>query len=81
MDNILFDYSKLRGKIREKCETQENFAKRMGMSTVSISQRLNNALEFSQGDMYKASVLLEFSLKDEVGEYFFTPLVQKHEQQ
>ena len=37
-----WDYSKLRGKIREVCGTQDAFADRIGIGRVSLSQRLNN---------------------------------------
>ena len=37
----VFDYSKLRGKIKEVFGTQAKFAKAMGMSTVTLSAKLN----------------------------------------
>ena len=39
---MAFDFSKLRGKIKEVFGTQEKFAKAMGMSSVSLSAKLNN---------------------------------------
>ncbi len=65
-----FDYSKLRGKIREKFSTQDNFAKKMGMGRVSLSQRLNNILEFTQKEIFMACELLDIALID-MPEYFF----------
>ena len=41
-----FDYCKLRGKIREKFESDNNFAKALSISRVSLSQRLNNKSDF-----------------------------------
>jgi hypothetical protein len=75
-----FDYSKLRGKIKEKCGTQNKFAKRIGMGKVSLSQRLNNYLDWSRSEMKNACEVLELSI-DEIPLYFFTPKVQKHELQ
>lgn len=44
---MVFNYSKLRGKIREVYGTESAFAVALGMGRVSLSQRLNNAAEFS----------------------------------
>ncbi|GAB6086432.1 DUF739 family protein [Alkaliphilus crotonatoxidans] len=45
---MAFDYNKLRGKIKEVFGTQDNFAKALGIGRVSLSQRLNNMLDFSK---------------------------------
>ena len=74
-----FDYSKLNGKIREVCGTQNNFAHLLGIGRVSLSQRLNNRLEFSQEEIYKACDILHIDLC-EIPAYFFAPNVQKSEQ-
>lgn len=74
-----FDYSKLRGKIKEVYHTQEKFAAALGMSKGSVSQRLNNILDFSQSEMEKSADLLGFA-KEEIPAYFFTTEVQKSEQ-
>ncbi len=68
---MAFEYSKLRGKIRERFTTQEAFAGAMEMSTVSLSQRLNGKLEFTQDEIFKACELLSIEMK-EIDEYFFT---------
>ncbi len=66
-----WNYQKLRGKIKEICETQDNFAERLGIGRVSLSQRLNNLLEFTQKEIYKSCEILGISLS-EIPEYFFT---------
>lgn len=66
-----WDYSKLRGKIKEVCGTQDIFAERLGIGRVSLSQRLNNLLEFTQEEMYKACEILGIPLI-ELPVYFFT---------
>ncbi len=66
-----YDYSKLRGRIKEKCGTQDAFSEKLGIGRVSLSQRLNNQLEFSQDEMLKACSILEISMED-IPRYFFT---------
>lgn len=74
-----FNYSKLRGRIREKYNTETEFSKVLGMGRVSLSKRLNNSLEFSQNEIIKSCELLGISGK-EMPEYFFQAEVQKGEQ-
>lgn len=74
-----FNYSKLRGRIKEKFETQERFAQKMGMSRTTLSQKLNNLNEFTQQEINNATELLELSLED-ISVYFFNVDVQKTEQ-
>lgn len=73
-----FDYCKLRKLIKEKCGTQEEFAKKLGIGRVSLNQRLNNILEFTQEEIFQACDILGVS-KDELTRYFFTLKVQKDE--
>lgn len=69
---MAWDYSKLRGKIREVCSTQDNFAQKLGIGRVSLSQRLNNQLEFSQDEMFEACKILNIDPQN-MHEYFFCP--------
>lgn len=55
----IFDYSKLRGRIREKYETEGCFADALGIGRVSLSKRLNNALDFSRIEMMRTCDLLD----------------------
>ncbi len=75
----MFDYSKVRGKIREKFSTQAEFAAAMGFSATTLSDKLNNKVEWTQKEIDKAVELLEIS-KDEIPIYFFTVKVQDAEQ-
>lgn len=77
---MCFDYSKLRGKIKEIYGTQEKFAIAVGIGRVSLSQRLNNSAEFKQAEIQKSCELLEIP-KEDIAKYFFTTKVQKHEQE
>lgn len=65
-----YNYSKLLGKIKEKYGTQENFARALGIGRVSLSQRLNSKLEFSQNEMNKSIELLGLDPLD-IPAYFF----------
>lgn len=69
-----WNYSKLRGKIKEIFGTQDAFAEAIGIGRVSLSQRLNNMLEFTQEEMFRACDLLGIPMCD-IQEYFFTPQV------
>jgi hypothetical protein len=75
---MAFDYSKLRGKIKEVYGTQDNFAMALGIGRVSLSQRLNNILDFSQDEIHKACNILGINT-EEIPMYFFKLKVQKHE--
>ena len=55
---MAFDYSKLRGKIKEVFGTQEKFADAMSMSTVTLSAKLNGRVDWTQAEMYLACDLL-----------------------
>lgn len=68
------DYSKLRGKIKERFKTQDNFAKALGIGRVALSQKLNGKVDFSQSEISKSVSLLEISY-DDISEYFFTEKV------
>lgn len=70
------NYAKLRGKIKEVFGTQEAFAESMDMSTVSVSQRLNNKLEWKTSEIVKACMKLGIPL-EKAAEYFFTKEVKK----
>lgn len=67
----MFNYSKLRGRIIEKCGSVESFAKQVGLSNVSMSKKLNNKAGISREDIICWSDVLEIS-KEDYGAYFFT---------
>lgn len=70
-----YDYSKLNGRIVEKCGTQAVFAERMGRSERTISLKLNNKIPWKQPEMQKAAEILNFP-ETEIQAYFFTIKVQ-----
>lgn len=75
---LVFNYDKLRNRIKEILGTQDRFAKEIGLGRVSVSQSLNNQREFSAGEMLRAAQVLQFST-EEIPSYFFDEIVQKHE--
>lgn len=72
---MAYDYTKLNGRIIEKCGTRAAFAKKMGLSERTISLKLNNKVSWKQPEMQKATEILEIS-EDEIQSYFFTIKVQ-----
>ena len=48
VNNAPYDYRKLRGRIKEKFGTQSIFAKEIGLSDVSVSNKLNNNVDWGQ---------------------------------
>jgi len=68
---LSYVYRKLRGKIKEVCGTQDAFSEKLGIGRVSLSQRLNNQLEFSQDEMLKSCDILGIQMED-LPSYFFT---------
>lgn len=69
-----YDYSKLRGKIREVCHTQSNYADALKINKVTVSQKLNNKIKFSQDEIVKTVDILGIDISD-IHSYFFN--VQK----
>lgn len=73
-----FNYSKLKGRIIEKFGKQENFAKAFGVSTATLSNKLNNKTYWDNPEIAKVVELLEIS-PDEINDYFFNYEVQELE--
>ena len=72
---MAFDYSKLRGKIKEVFGRQEDFATAMLLSNVSLSAKLNNKVPFTQSEINKACELLGIP-REFIPVYFFTEKVK-----
>lgn len=68
---MMFNYAKLRGRIKEIFDTENVFAKKLGISQTSLSQKLNNKVEFTQKEIERAVELLHIP-KEEIPMYFFT---------
>lgn len=72
---MAFDYSRLRGKIKEVYGRQEDFATAMILSNVSLSAKLNNKVPFTQSEINKACELLGIPLEF-IPVYFFIEKVK-----
>ena len=77
-DRKCYDYSKLCGRIKEKCGTQEAFARKIKRSHTYISNVINNKAYFNQNDIDANANVLEIEEK-EIGAYFFKQKVHKNE--
>ena len=73
---MAFDYSKLRGKIKEVYSTQESFAEAIPMHGATLSLKLNNKTPFTQVEIIHAANALHIA-SDEIPAYFFTPKIDK----
>ena len=65
-----FKYDKLKGRIKEKYGTQENFAKAIGKTQTTTSFKINGKRLWNQEVIVKAIEVLGIS-KDDIVEYFF----------
>nr|WP_207746298.1 DUF739 family protein [Enterocloster bolteae] len=73
---VVFDYSKLRGRIVEKYGTQRRFAMENQLSDRSMSLKLNNDIRLSQEEIMKWCELLDIDTQ-EIPVYFFAQKVSK----
>lgn len=70
---MLFDFSRLRGRIVERFGSCERFAAAMGRSKVWLSVRLSNAVQWRAEEIREAAEILEIPV-EEIPSFF---LVQK----
>lgn len=70
MEKTKYDYSKLRGKIREVYKTEGAFAQAMHLTTTALSRRLCNIAEWKRPEMLRACELLAIPA-EELPLYFF----------
>lgn len=71
---VSMNYSKLRGRIRERGFTQKELANATKMSEAHFSQKMKNKYEFTTEEI---RILVEALAipQEEIGIYFFTPEV------
>ena len=74
---IIFDYNKLKGKIKEVCSTQENYAKALNRTDTTINNKLNNKSCFTQEEILKSIEVLNIE-PNKVFEYFFKEKVENN---
>ena len=73
---MVFDYSKLLGRIKEKGFTQETLAKHIGITPGVMSEKMNNRTPFKQREMFAICEALDIPIAD-IGEYFFALKVRE----
>lgn len=71
MNRLIYDYSKLNGKIVEVFKTKKKYAKAIGLSETSVIHKLNNTIEFKQSEIRKSCEVLNIDTK-EIPLYFFS---------
>lgn len=72
----MYDYSKLKGKIREVMKNDANCAELLGIAQSTMSGKLNGVIPISLSEMDKLIETLGIST-EEIYEYFFTKKVEK----
>lgn len=75
-EKVIYDYSKLRGRIKEYFDTIDNFAEKMGISSTALINKLCNRSPFKQQEITLACTLLEIP-DEQIHIYFFTLKVDK----
>lgn len=71
-----YDYSKLKGRIKERFLTQSEFAKKLGISDASLSYKLNNKTVFDQDQIQDSIEIFDLTAQETM-DYFFTLKVDK----
>lgn len=71
-----YDYSKLKGRIKECFPTQSDFAQKLSMSDASLSNKLNNKNVFDQDEIKETIDIFNLNATETM-EYFFTIKVDK----
>ena len=66
---IKYSSGKLRGKIREVCGTEKEFAKVLKISATALSLKLNNKGDWSRSEMEEIMRILSIKRK-EIIDYF-----------
>lgn len=73
-----YNFDKLKGKIKEVFNTQNDFAEAMGIAPNTLSSKLNNQFDFSSNEISKAVDLLKINSAEEAWTIFFTKQVENN---
>lgn len=65
-----YDYSKLKGRIKEVCGSEREFANQMDTTDRTMWAKLNNRSDWKQSEIAKAVEVLNLEQKD-ILEYFY----------
>ena len=70
MEKIIFDNSKLNGRVREYFGTQKFFGESLDLSEPSVNKKLNNKVDFTRSEIFES--IQRLNLKpEEVVDIFF----------
>ena len=75
---VKYNFDKLKGKIKEVFNTQNDFAEAMGIAPNTLSSKLNNQFDFSSNEISKAVELLKITSGEEAWNIFFTQQVEEN---
>jgi len=75
MSRVVFDYSKLKGRIKEKCNSQKVFADQLGITPGTLTGKLRGYTGFSQEEIFRTADILDIDL-GLINLYFFDRKVQ-----
>ena len=76
---ILINHDKLKGRIKEKLDSQTKLAEIMGLDNTTISNKLNCNTYFTQKEILKICSILDIDIA-EIPAYFFKQKVRENEQ-
>lgn len=71
-----YDYSLLKKRMNDYRYSVRSLAESIGITRVSLSNKLNNHLPFSQDEILKIAKLLDINY-DQIAHYFFAIVVNK----
>jgi len=74
--DLPYNYSKLKGKIREMEMTQSDFARQLGITEQTLNLRFKNKRPFKQEEIEKTMILFNEPIEN-IHIYFFTKKVAK----
>ena len=77
---MVYDFSRITGRIIEKYGTRARFASAVGMSSTHLSKILNGRAFLRHEAIDEWAEALDLTT-DDIGAYFFTKNVHEHEQE
>ena len=72
---MTYNYDKLKGKIREIFDTQDDYARAIKRSPTSVNYKLNNKSKFTQDEISLSVEVLKIN-PNEIPIYFFNRVVE-----
>ena len=70
MQKTKFNYSKLKGRITEKCGTQKAFAELLGITEGTLTSKLQGHTYFTQAEIFRSINILDLESVS-ITPYFF----------